>query len=158
MARRCRPCSSKFSSSNQRCIRRLICGHSESSMATQAGSRLRPFTPPPENAFETEAQSLSSTTRGLVQHVALPFVAAVAQGFKHILRQQKLRFGGNAAAFKPLGINHPAHVFKNSENGLYTQYFSYQHPIKINQHNDNKYKNITNTFAYILHTNPTTSR
>ena len=33
------------------------------------------------------------------------------------MRQQKLRFGGNAAAFEPLGINHPAH-FDHAVGGI----------------------------------------
>ncbi len=63
-----------------------------------------------EDAFELKAQALGSRDGWRVQAVALPFKAAVAQGVKSVLHQQKLGLGGHGCALQQGRKGHKTHL------------------------------------------------
>ena len=100
------PAPSKLSGVSQRSYAALRAGHSLSSIANQAVSRLRPLTIMcwRNIPFEREAEALRGALRRRVEVVALPFVAAIAEVVEDIAREEILRFGSRRVSAASPGV------------------------------------------------------
>lgn len=61
-----------------------------------------------ENSFEGETEAAGGALRGVIEHVALPFIATVAHFFEDVPRHQVHGFGGGAGALEFAGEDDPA--------------------------------------------------
>ena len=93
--RRCRPSASKLAGASHAAKPRFTRGHSVSSMAYHAVSRLRPLTDHvlAEHALEGKAEPECRGPGRRVQRVAFPLVATVTEVVEDVASQQRHGFG-----------------------------------------------------------------